>query len=68
MNPGPFASFETEGVITFNGQPLKKNMRSLVGFVEQDDEHHYPALTVCVHFVVGVQRLCWELLVTGWRE
>jgi hypothetical protein len=51
MNPGSLASFQTEGVIAFNGQPLKRNMRSLVGFVEQVDDHHYVALTVSAYFV-----------------
>jgi ABC-type multidrug transport system ATPase subunit len=46
MNPGPFGSFDVSGSILFNGQPATRNMRSLVAFVEQTDDHHYAALTV----------------------
>ena len=46
MNPGPLGSFDLEGSILFNGQPTVQNMRGLVAFVEQFDDHHYAALTV----------------------
>lgn len=46
MNPGPLGSFDVDGSILFNGQPAVRNMRGLVAFVEQFDDHHYAALTV----------------------
>ncbi|KAG8931848.1 hypothetical protein FRC02_002035 [Tulasnella sp. 418] len=46
MNPGPFARFETEGLVTLNGEARMKKSRSLVAFVEQEDDYHLPALTV----------------------
>jgi hypothetical protein len=49
MNPGPFASFHKTGVIEFNGQEAKRSMQGLVAFVEQDDDHHYAALTVSLN-------------------
>jgi len=38
--------FRSEGAILFNGQPASTSTRSLIGFVEQHDDHHLPALTV----------------------
>lgn len=46
MNAGPLAKFSVDGQILFNGQPRTKGFRALVSFVEQEDEHHMPALTV----------------------
>ncbi|KAG8903628.1 hypothetical protein FRB99_002933 [Tulasnella sp. 403] len=47
MNAGPFAKFSTDGaVLLFNGKSRPKGFRSLVSFVEQEDSHHLPALTV----------------------
>lgn len=48
MNPGPLSKFHapSPSSILFNGAPAERNMRGLVAFVEQDDEHHYAALTV----------------------
>ncbi|KAF8310725.1 P-loop containing nucleoside triphosphate hydrolase protein [Clavulina sp. PMI_390] len=46
LNPGPLGSFDFKGTVLFNGQPAQRNMRGLVAFVEQYDDHHYSALTV----------------------
>lgn len=46
MNAGPLAQFQIEGVVLFNGRPRFKGFRALVAFVEQEDNHHLPALTV----------------------
>ncbi|KAG8896745.1 hypothetical protein FRC01_011637, partial [Tulasnella sp. 417] len=46
MNAGPMARFQIEGAVLFNGRPRFKGFRALVAFVEQEDNHHLPALTV----------------------
>ncbi|KAG8951402.1 hypothetical protein FRC04_006173 [Tulasnella sp. 424] len=46
MNAGPMARFQVEGAVLFNGRPRFRGFRALVAFVEQEDNHHLPALTV----------------------
>ncbi|KAG8923585.1 hypothetical protein FRC00_006062 [Tulasnella sp. 408] len=46
MNAGPMARFQVEGAVLFNGRPRFRGFRALVAFVEQEDDHHLPALTV----------------------
>jgi hypothetical protein len=46
MNAGPFASFQREGSILFDGRPPSRDQSEMVSFVEQEDEYHLPALTV----------------------
>lgn len=47
IDPGLLAGFDVAGQVLFNGQSVPpRNTRGLVSFVEQDDLHHLPALTV----------------------
>lgn len=43
---GVMGSFEPQGRVTFNGEPVSMRTRHLCAFVEQDDDYHLPALTV----------------------
>ncbi|GAA6030923.1 hypothetical protein JCM8097_008938 [Rhodosporidiobolus ruineniae] len=40
------SDFVSSGAILLNGQPFDSSLASLVAFVQQDDDHHLPALTV----------------------
>ncbi|CAG7851806.1 ABC transporter G family member 6 Short=ABC transporter ABCG.6; Short=AtABCG6; AltName: Full=White-brown complex homolog protein 6; Short=AtWBC6 [Serendipita indica DSM 11827] len=46
MKAGPFARFDREGSILFNGKTLSRNDSDIVSFVQQEDDYHLPALTV----------------------
>lgn len=46
MNAGPFARFERNGNILFNGKTFSRADSNMVSFVQQDDDYHLPALTV----------------------
>ncbi|KAG8888726.1 hypothetical protein FRB98_006983 [Tulasnella sp. 332] len=47
MYAGRFAHFDVAGEVLFNGSALSsKQARGFVSFVEQDDAHHLPALSV----------------------
>lgn len=40
------SSYATSGSVTLNGRPLGPSTAALVAFIEQEDGHHLPALTV----------------------
>lgn len=40
------SAFSSTGSVTLNGQPFDSSLASLVAFVEQEDAHHLPGLTV----------------------
>ncbi|BGP27054.1 ATP-binding cassette transporter snq2 [Rhodotorula toruloides] len=46
LSSGPMSAFRSEGAITLNKQEFDSSLASLVAFVEQEDAHHLPALTV----------------------
>ncbi|CDR35783.1 hypothetical protein NBRC10512_006151 [Rhodotorula toruloides] len=46
LSSGPMSAFRSEGSITLNNQEFDSSLASLVAFVEQEDSHHLPALTV----------------------
>ncbi|GAA6063063.1 hypothetical protein JCM10212_003008 [Sporobolomyces blumeae] len=46
LNSGPMSDFASTGSIRLNGQEYDSSLASLVAFVEQEDAHHLPALTV----------------------
>ncbi|BGP42824.1 ATP-binding cassette transporter snq2 [Rhodotorula kratochvilovae] len=46
LSSSAMSSFTSTGSITLNGQPFDSSLASLVAFVEQEDAHHLPALTV----------------------
>ncbi|KAK4700817.1 hypothetical protein P7C70_g5427, partial [Phenoliferia sp. Uapishka_3] len=46
LHSGRGSDFETRGAILLNGRQLDSSNTGLLGFVEQEDNHHLPALTV----------------------
>ncbi|KAM0752952.1 P-loop containing nucleoside triphosphate hydrolase protein [Meredithblackwellia eburnea MCA 4105] len=46
LSTGRRSYFESTGAILLNGQPLDASSKGLIAFVEQEDAHHLPALTV----------------------
>ncbi|BGP02838.1 ATP-binding cassette transporter snq2 [Rhodotorula toruloides] len=46
LSSGPMSAFRSEGSIMLNNQEFDSSLASLVAFVEQEDSHHLPALTV----------------------
>ncbi|GAA5992258.1 hypothetical protein JCM10908_001843 [Rhodotorula pacifica] len=46
LSSGATSAFSSSGSITLNGQKFDSSLASLVAFVEQEDAHHLPALTV----------------------
>ncbi|GAA5875055.1 hypothetical protein JCM3774_003416 [Rhodotorula dairenensis] len=46
LSSGATSAFSSSGSITLNGQDFDSSLASLVAFVEQEDSHHLPALTV----------------------
>lgn len=46
LNSNARSNFKTSGNILLNGQKLDSSLSSLLAFVEQEDAHHLPALTV----------------------
>lgn len=47
MHAGRLARFDVAGQVLFNGSAVSaKQARGFVSFVEQDDAHHLPALSV----------------------
>ncbi|KAG0658490.1 hypothetical protein C6P46_005733 [Rhodotorula mucilaginosa] len=46
LSSGATSAFSSSGSITLNGQEFDSSLASLVAFVEQEDSHHLPALTV----------------------
>ncbi|SCV69195.1 BQ2448_2215 [Microbotryum intermedium] len=43
---GAMSVFSTVGTVTFNDRPYETSFASLTAFIEQEDAHHLPALTV----------------------
>ncbi|GAA5886465.1 hypothetical protein JCM6882_001645 [Rhodosporidiobolus microsporus] len=46
LSSSAMSDFNSTGSIELNGQPFDPSLASLVAFVEQEDAHHLPALTV----------------------
>ncbi|GAA6018066.1 hypothetical protein JCM10207_006069 [Rhodosporidiobolus poonsookiae] len=46
LSAGAFSDFSSTGAITLNGSLFDSSLASLVAFVQQEDDHHLPALTV----------------------
>ncbi|GJN93059.1 hypothetical protein Rhopal_006104-T1 [Rhodotorula paludigena] len=46
LSSSAMSAFSSTGAITLNGKPFDASLASLVAFVEQEDDHHLPALTV----------------------
>lgn len=46
LNSGAMSDFSSSGTIKLNGKEYDSSLASLVAFVEQEDTHHLPALTV----------------------
>lgn len=46
LGTGASSDFKSTGSIFLNGQRFDSSMAALVAFVEQEDAHHLPALTV----------------------
>ncbi|GAA5832082.1 hypothetical protein JCM11251_002811 [Rhodosporidiobolus azoricus] len=46
LSSSAMSDFSSTGSIELNGQPFDSSLASLVAFVEQEDAHHLPALTV----------------------
>ncbi|SCZ97266.1 BZ3500_MvSof-1268-A1-R1_Chr4-2g07098 [Microbotryum saponariae] len=46
LKSGATSVFSTYGSVTFNDRPYDSSLASLMAFIEQEDAHHLPALTV----------------------